>query len=219
MFTGLVEELGVLRFIRKGTDSAQLNIGVEKILDDIKIGDSIAVNGVCLTVTAFDNDTFTADVMSETLSKTNLGHLKPGDRVNIERALRIGDRLGGHLVSGHIDGVGTITSMVKHDIATIVTIKAPEEVMRYVVRKGSVAIDGISLTIVDCTVEKFSVSLIPHTAHVTNLGIKRVGAIVNLEADLIGKYVERLIGVYANSKNNSETSGVSIKLLMENGFI
>lgn len=193
MFTGIVEEIGRLVSTRRGVDSAQLVIGAEKVILDVKIGDSIAVNGVCLTVVRAGSGLFTADVMAETLAKTNLGELAPGDSVNLERALALGDRLGGHLVSGHIDGVGTIARREKHDIATLLTVRAPREVMRYIIRKGSVAIDGTSLTVVDFDRDTFQVSLIPHTAAATVLGCKKEGHRVNLEGDIIGKYIERLM--------------------------
>ncbi|HOV78523.1 MAG TPA: riboflavin synthase [Bacillota bacterium] len=216
MFTGIVEELGTLRSVRKGADSAQLVIAAEKIIPGLRIGDSVAVNGVCLTAVRFDDRGFTADVMAETLYKTNLGTLKSGDRVNLERALRLGDRVGGHLVSGHIDGVGTVSRLEKHDIATLVTVKAPDEVMRYVIKKGSVAVDGISLTVVDLTDDSFLVSLIPHTAASTTLGRKRIGDTVNLEGDIIGKYVEKLLN---RKENNTAGSGLTMGFLAEHGFI
>ncbi|OPX84201.1 MAG: Riboflavin synthase [Pelotomaculum sp. PtaB.Bin104] len=216
MFTGIIEELGVLRGTRQGADSAQLVIGAEKVLKDVQVGDSIAVNGVCLTVIHFTPRDFTADVMAETLAKTNLEKLTPGNPVNLERALRLGDRLGGHLVSGHVDGTGTIIRMEKHDIATLVSIRAPREVMRYIIKKGSVAIDGISLTVVDFQADNFQVSLIPHTAHATTLGLKRVGDNVNLEGDVIGKYIERL---FPNSNNYGKESKISLKFLSEHGFV
>lgn len=193
MFTGIVEEIGRLVSTRRGVDSAQLVIGAEKVILDAKIGDSIAVNGVCLTVVRAGSGQFTADVMAETLAKTNLGELAPGGSVNLERALALGDRLGGHLVSGHIDGVGIIVRREKHDIATLLTVRAPREVMRYIIRKGSVAIDGTSLTVVDFDRDTFQVSLIPHTAAATVLGFKKEGHRVNLEGDIIGKYIERLM--------------------------
>ncbi len=193
MFTGIVEELGRLRGLKKGSKSALLEIAAREVLQDVKLGDSIAVNGVCLTVTGFTKDWFTADVMAETLGKTNLGSLRPGDRVNLERALRLSDRLGGHLVSGHIDGVGTIIGQQVVDIAVVTEIEAPPQVLKYVVGKGSVAIDGISLTVVEVTSRGFTVSLIPHTAKLTTLGFKKIGDRVNLEGDVIGKYVERLL--------------------------
>mgnify|MGYP005845341555 CR=1 FL=1 len=216
MFTGIIEEIGLLRDIRKGNDSARLVIGAGKVLDDIRVGDSVAVNGVCLTAVNFTAREFTADVMAETLDKTNLGSLKSGDMVNLERALRLGDRLGGHLVSGHIDGVGRIISLERHDIATLVTVKAPGEVMRYVIKKGSVAIDGVSLTVVDFGSDSFQVSLIPHTAHLTNLGFKRVGDTVNLEGDIIGKYVEKLMSC---NKESGMESKLTMGFLAEHGFL
>lgn len=216
MFTGIIEEIGALMSIRHGPDSAQLVIEAEKVLEDSRVGDSIAVNGVCLTAVRFDSRRFTADVMAETLSKTNLGRLHSGDKVNLERALRLGDRLGGHLVSGHIDGVGTITRQERHDIATLISVRAPQEIMRYLIKKGSVAIDGASLTVVDLDTEHFRVSLIPHTAHATVLGLKRVGDMVNLEADIIGKYVEKL--VYPKEEAGRE-SRINLSFLSEHGFL
>lgn len=216
MFTGIIEEVGIIKGSSHGAASARLTVGAKKVLEGTRVGDSIAVNGVCLTVVQLTPQGFTADVMAETLSKTNLGGLMPGDRVNLERALRLGDRLGGHLVSGHIDGVGTITRREKHDIATLITIRAPRAVMRYVIKKGSVAIDGISLTVVDFQDDSFQVSLIPHTAHATALGEKETGAVVNLESDLIGKYVERL--TLFPEKNDME-SKINLKFLAEHGFL
>lgn len=222
MFTGLVEEKGHLISLRRGADSARLKIKAGLVMDGMRIGDSIAVNGVCLTVTVYDIGAFTADVMAETLAKTNLGALQSGDRVNLERALRLGDRLGGHLVSGHIDGVGTISKVEKHDIAILITIAAPASVMRYIIKKGSVAVDGTSLTVVDHNDESFRVSLIPHTAHATVLGGKKPGDQVNLEGDMIGKYVERWMGVAGRKENESEKTtqrGITADLLAEHGFI
>jgi len=193
MFTGIIEELGSLKGISMGGKSARLSVGAGTVTEDVKLGDSIAVNGVCLTVVEFDTSGFSADVMAETLRRTNLGELKPGDRVNLERALRPSDRLGGHIVSGHIDGVGAIESVVKEDIANVFTVSGPSEVMRYVIEKGSIAIDGISLTVVDHTEKNFRVSIIPHTAAQTTLGVKKPGDKVNLEADVLAKYVERLL--------------------------
>ena len=221
MFTGLVEEKGRLVFIRRGSDSARLKINASVIMDGLKLGDSIAVNGVCLTVTSFDRGQFEADVMAETLAKTNLGELHPGDPVNLERALKLGDRLGGHLVSGHIDGVGTILGMEKHDIATIVSIGAPPEVMRYIIKKGSVAIDGTSLTVVDFYEGSFKVSLIPHTAHATVLGEKKPGDRVNLEGDMIGKYVERWLGMKSETESEAKSKGggLNTEFLARHGFL
>ena len=224
MFTGLVEELGILQSVRHGAASAQLNIAAGKVTQDIRIGDSIAVNGVCLTAVKFSSQGFTADVMAETLAKTNLGNLKPGDRVNLERALRLGDRLGGHLVSGHIDGVGTVAAKETLDIAILITINAPPEVLRYIIKKGSVAIDGTSLTVVDFKDDSFQVSLIPHTAKETTLGFKKPGDTVNLEGDVIGKYIERLLQTRetygtATDKNNLAKTSVSLGFLAEHGFV
>lgn len=229
MFTGLVEEKGRLVSIRRGSASARLKVSARAIMDGLQLGDSIAVNGVCLTVTSFDRQQFEADVMAETLAKTNLGELQPGDRINLERALKLGDRLGGHLVSGHIDGVGTILKMEKHDIATLVTIGAPAAVMRYIIKKGSVGIDGTSLTVVDFNDDSFRVSLIPHTAHATVLGEKKPGDRVNLEGDMIGKYVERWLGMKSDDKSatktgvsseaKAETGGLSTDFLAQHGFL
>lgn len=220
MFTGLVEELGVLRGTARGADSARLTIEAREVVKDVRLGDSIAVNGVCLTVVEYERGYFVADVMAETLSKTNLGNLKPGDRVNLERAMRLGDRLGGHLVSGHIDGVGNITRKERYDIATLITVAAPPQVIRYTVKKGSIAVDGASLTVVDLDQGSFKVSLIPHTAHMTTLGIKKVGDTVNLEADIIGKYVERLLGQAASQgRESGEAKGITVEYLAEKGFM
>ncbi|MDP3045683.1 MAG: riboflavin synthase [Bacillota bacterium] len=189
MFTGIVEEIGLLKEFSGG----HITISARKVLEGTNLGDSISVNGVCLTVTEYGNDRFTADVMGETLAKTNLSDLRVGDRVNLERALKMGDRIGGHMVSGHIDGVGTILDKSPHGIAQVISVQAPELVMRYVIRKGSVAIDGISLTVVDCTDQTFRVSIIPHTAKLTTLGFKKKGDSVNLEADMLARYVEKFL--------------------------
>ncbi|MGB9802402.1 riboflavin synthase [Desulfofundulus sp.] len=219
MFTGLVEEIGVLRGMSRGRHSARLTIEAIKIVDDLQLGDSIAVNGVCLTVVAFDRSSFTADVMAETLDKTTLGLLKPGDRVNLERALRLGGRLGGHLVTGHIDGVGRILRRQEHDIAILLTIGAAPEVLRYIVKKGSVAVDGTSLTVVEVGEEDFLVSLIPHTARFTILGSKRTGDLVNLETDILGRYVERFINSPGQVGDRLKKSGISMDFLAEHGYI
>lgn len=220
MFTGIVEELGVLKEARKGSKSAFLKIQGQKVLEGVQLGDSIAVNGVCLTVTDFQPNYFTADVMNETLEKTNLGQLKIGEQVNLERALTLGTRLGGHLVSGHIDGVGKILTQRQVDIALVTEIEASSGILKYVIPKGSIAIDGISLTVIEVTDNSFSVSLIPHTAKLTTLGFKKVGDRVNLEADLIGKYVERLLGFKANdSDDGARNKGISLDYLSQHGFL
>ena len=216
MFTGLVEEVGVLRSVRRGAHSSVLSIGAREILDGLKIGDSVAVNGVCLTATAIDSGGFTADVMHETLNRSSLSALTAGGRVNLERALPAGGRLGGHIVSGHIDGTGTITARRRDDNAVWYTVAASPSLLRYIVEKGSIAMDGISLTVAGVTERDFSVSVIPHTAAVTILGGKGPGDVVNLETDIIGKYVEKLL-----RPRDAETAperGLTLEFLAQNGF-
>lgn len=215
MFTGLVEELGKVKTIARGAKSVRLTVAASKVLADVKLGDSIAVNGTCLTVVDYGDTFFTADVMPETVERTALAGLKSGDLVNLERTLRLGDRLGGHIVSGHIDGVGIISEMKKDDNAVLVRIEAGEEVMRYIIKKGSIAIDGISLTVVAYSKNWFTVSLIPHTASLTTLGVKKPGDSVNLEVDVIGKYVEKLLGL---QKPDPVESSITMDFLRENGF-
>ncbi len=193
MFTGIIEEMGTVRRLQRTTRSCQLTIAATIVLQDTKIGDSIAVNGVCLTVTDLQADAFTADVMPETLRRSSLGILHSGSLVNLERAMAANGRFGGHIVSGHIDGVGKIASKVPEGNAQIVTISADPSLLRYIVEKGSIAIDGISLTVAKVTNSSFSVSLIPHTGTCTTLLSKRAGESVNLETDVIGKYIEKLI--------------------------
>lgn len=215
MFTGLIEELGIVKAIQSGAKSIQLTITAKKVLEDVKIGDSIAVNGTCLTVVRYNQHDFTADVMPETVKRTVLSQLKIGDVVNLERTLALGDRFGGHIVSGHIDGIGTILSMTKDDNAIVVKIKVADHLLRYIIEKGSVAIDGISLTVVEVADSYFSVSLIPHSAQMTTLGKKAVGDIVNIENDIIGKYVERLLNL---SVKEEKRTSISMDFLRENGF-
>ncbi|WP_308526499.1 riboflavin synthase [uncultured Oscillibacter sp.] len=215
MFTGIVEEMGVLRSVRRGAHSAVLSIGAETVLSDLKIGDSVAVNGVCLTATTVDAGGFTADVMHETLNRSSLGALVPGSPVNLERAMAANGRFGGHMVAGHIDGTGTITARRQDDNAVWYTVSAAPSLLRYIVEKGSIAIDGISLTVASVAADRFSVSVIPHTAAVTVLGRKRPGDIVNLETDIIGKYVEKLLRPAADT---APKGGISLEFLMENGF-
>ena len=215
MFTGIIEELGTIRSIRRGAASAVLSIGAEAVLSDLRIGDSVAVNGVCLTATGVDGSGFTADVMHETLRRSSLGALGPGSRVNLERAIAADGRSGGHIVSGHIDGTGTIAERRRDDNAVWYTVSAPPALLRYIVEKGSVAIDGISLTVASVEADRFSVSVIPHTAAVTLLGAKGPGDVVNLETDIIGKYVERLL---RPADTPAARSGISLEFLAENGF-
>lgn len=197
MFTGIMEEMGVVKAIHPPLsnrgDSAQLVVLAKAVLDELSIGDSLTVNGTCLTVTAKTDQDFTVDISSETMNVTQLGSLKVGDAVNLERAMRIGSRLGGHLVSGHIDGVGTIRKRRKEEGTLLLSIEAPHEVLRYCIPKGSIAVDGVSLTLNRLNDKEFEVAIIPYTAEHTTLGIKGVGDTVNLECDLIGKYVERLL--------------------------
>ena len=216
MFTGIIEEIGKIQNIKKGTKSSVLNINGNKIFEDIHVGDSIAVNGVCLTVTSFAQNTFTADVMNETLSRSSLGSLKIGSFVNLERAMLANGRFGGHIVSGHIDGVGEIIKIEKDDNAIWYTIGAEDKLMKYIVEKGSIAIDGISLTVAKIDNCSFSVSIIPHTAKETILSHKSVGDIVNLENDVIGKYVDKLINF--NNENNKVESNITREFLIKNGY-
>ena len=215
IFTGIIEETGTINRIDRGINSSRINIKARTVLEGTKIGDSIAINGVCLTVTSLGNGNFTADIMAETLAKTNLGQLSGGQPVNLERAVRLGDRMGGHLVQGHVDGIGFIAEQKKMDIATILRIKAEQDLLAYVVKKGSIAIDGISLTVVDVLIDSFTISLIPHTSANTTLGYKKTGDSVNLETDIIGRYVERLIKKSPDQQKN----GMDIGFLAENGFI
>ena len=218
MFTGIVEEVGKVRGIRFGEKSSELIIEAKRVIDGTKLGDSICTNGVCLTVTNISGETFRADVMAETLRRSNLGDLSVGSKVNLERALSLNTRLGGHIVSGHIDGVGQVTSLVKEDNATWVTVKVSDELLKYIVEKGSVAIDGISLTVAYVDSECFKVSIIPHTGEETILLDKKVGDTVNIECDLVGKYVEKLLGINDVNKR-SEKSSINEEFLRDNGFL
>jgi len=213
MFTGIIEELGTVRSVEVRGEGARLTVEAPGIVAGARRGDSVAVNGVCLTITERTETAFAADVMAETMAKTNLGQLRRGARVNLERALRLGDRLGGHLVTGHVDGVGTITGRERVGIATVVTIRAPQEVVRYLIPKGSVAVDGISLTVVEVRGDAFTVSIIPHTAAVTTLGFKQPGDTVNLEADVIGKYVARFL------RREEGGQGITLDFLARSGFL
>ncbi|MFY0543925.1 riboflavin synthase [Brevibacillus sp. H7] len=219
MFTGIVEELGVLENVTGNSVASKLLIKADKVLKGVQLGDSIAVNGVCLTVTSFSSAHFTADVMPETMKKTNLGRLKRGETINLERAMRLGDRFGGHIVSGHVDGTGEIVSREPHANAVLFRIKAGADLLKYMVPRGSVAVDGISLTLVDVTAAGFTISIIPHTLSHTNMQGKHPGDLVNLECDVIGKYVERLMGWKTTEQHPSEATGLTMEVLRENGFL
>lgn len=217
MFTGIVEELGKVKAIVRGSKSIKLSIQCKSVLEDAKLGDSIAVNGICLTVTEIGEDFFTVDVMPETMQKTNLGKLSVTQNVNLERALKITDRLGGHIVSGHIDGIGKIISIKKDDNAIWFEIEASQEILKYIVMKGSITIDGTSLTVAGVQDGSFKVSIIPHTAEVTIIGIKGVGDTVNIECDILAKYIEKFF-IYKNEEQNNNKD-ISLEMLRENGFI
>lgn len=193
MFTGIVEEIGRIHHISKTNRAEKLVISCEKVLEGTKIGDSIAVNGTCLTVTAMDGTSFSADVTPETMRRTAFSLFRPGTPVNLERALRLGDRLGGHIMMGHVDGTGRILSIKKDDNAVNISISTDRKWMRYIIEKGSVAVDGISLTVAGRTEKSFSIVLIPHTGSETALLLKHPGDLVNLECDYLGKYVEQLL--------------------------
>ena len=216
MFTGIVEEVGTVKAIRRGVHSAVLTIQAKTVLEDAKLGDSIAVNGICLTVTSRTADVFTADVMHETLNRSSLAKLRPGSHVNLERAMAADGRFGGHIVSGPVDGVGTITDRRRDDNAVWYTITPPQTLLRYIVEKGSITIDGISLTVAAVTEKTFSVSLIPHTAAVTILGEKGPEDPVNLETDILGKYVEKLMR--PQEPETAKTETLNLEFLQKNGF-
>lgn len=231
MFTGIVEEIGTIKAIQKGASSAILRIQAAKIMTDMHIGDSIAVNGICLTVTEFSAKEFAADVMHETLNRTNLGQLRQGSSVNLERAMAANGRFGGHIVSGHVDGVGTVSNIQRDDNAIWYTISAAPEILKYIVEKGSITIDGTSLTVARVSDKDFAISAIPHTVAITILGQKKVGDKVNLENDIIGKYVEKLLqgGVQSSwqqadfqsgssGNHKQEKSGITMEFLAANGF-
>lgn len=217
MFTGLVEELGTIKSIDLHGTSGTIHINARKVLENTKIGDSIAVNGICLTVTSMRGSSFTADVMAETIRRSSLKSAKSGDKVNLERAMAADGRFGGHIVSGHIDGTGTISSMKKEENAVWVTVDAPAAILKYIVEKGSICIDGISLTVAYVDDRCFKVSIIPHTGEETTLLKRKVGDPVNLENDIIGKYVEKLMrfdisgaGASDSSSGNAGGSGSSL---------
>ena len=217
MFTGIIEEIGTVVQRIPGPSSARLIIAGQVIFSDLKLGDSVAVNGVCLTASAISGAQFTADVMPETLQRSALGSLRPGSRVNLERALAANGRFGGHMVMGHIDGMGKITHIRRDDNAIWIQIQAEAGILRYVIHKGSIAIDGISLTVAQVDDNGFSVSIIPHTAGATTLAERKIGDLVNLEADLLGKYVERLLRP-PNLETETAKSGITADFLKKHGY-
>ena len=213
MFTGIVEEIGTVEALGKGGGGFQLRVRARKVTEDAKLGDSIAVNGVCLTVTTFDVNGFAVGLSPETLRRTNLGEMKPGGRVNLERALRPFDRMGGHYVQGHVDGVGVITERRREGDSLLMRVRVPEEVSPYIVEKGFIAMDGVSLTVTGCGTEWFSVALIAFTQQVVTLTEKGVGDRVNLEVDIIGKYVQSFLA------RRGVQRGITAEFLAEEGFL
>jgi riboflavin synthase len=218
MFSGIVAEVGTVKAFEGSLESASLTIEASPAFSDVAIGESIAVNGVCLTVVHRHDSTFTVDVSPETLRATNLGELQPGDGVNLERSLCLNDRIGGHLVSGHVDGVGRIIDKRPEANALHYDLQVPKAMMRYVVPKGSIAVDGISLTVVACRPDGFQVTIIPHTAAVTIIGRKSPGATVNLECDIIGKYVERALHARLEGEG-AEAGELQAALLRRHNFV
>lgn len=214
MFTGIVEELGTVEQLRRGRHSAVLTVRAGTVLEGTKPGDSIAVNGVCLTVTALTEHSFSADVMHETLDRSALADVSIGSYVNLERAMAANGRFGGHIVAGHVDGVGRVTRVRRDDTAVWYTVQAPAQVMRYVVEKGSITIDGISLTVARVEEDSFSISAIPHTVAHTVLKDRRAGDRVNLETDIIGKYVEKLL----RPARTADGGGLTMEFLTQHGF-
>lgn len=214
MFTGIIEEVGKIAQIKKQGEFAVVTINASRVLEDVHLGDSIAVNGVCLTVTSFTSSQFTADVMSETLKRTSLGELQPSSPVNLERAMAANGRFGGHIVSGHIDGTGEVAEITPADNSVWYRIKTSPKLLRYIIEKGSITIDGISLTVVDVNDESFRVSIIPHTIKETNLGSKKIGSIVNLENDIVGKYIEQFL----TKKEPAPETKLTMDFLKNAGF-
>lgn len=217
MFTGIIEEIGQVLSIEKRQKSARITISCHTVLQDSKLGDSIALNGVCLTATNLTKSSFTADVMAETMRRSSLGGLKTGSFVNLERAMAANGRFGGHMVSGHIDGVGTISALRQEENATWVTVTTQPHILKYIVEKGSIAIDGVSLTVAYVDEAMFQISMIPHTAKETTLLKKGIGSVVNLECDVIGKYVEKLLLPQLQSQQK-EKSQITKDFLQQHGY-
>jgi len=219
MFTGIIEGLGTVTGLRPSASGQRITVDADFSLDRTKVGDSISVSGACLTAVLIEGRRFQADISPETLDKTTFKRAKIGDRVNLERALILSDRIDGHLVSGHVDGTGVIRSKQQAGNATLVTIEVPPWMSRYIIGKGSVAVDGISLTVNTCGPDHFEVSIIPHTGKLTTIGLKQNGTHVNIETDMIGKYVERFLAVYPKDAEKGETSKVDMNLLARTGFL
>ena len=217
MFTGLIAGLGTVERLAEDSTSCRLTVRALKILPGVKVGDSIAVNGVCLTVVHLQGNCFTADVMPETVRRTTLHQLQPGDKVNLEKALRPTDGLDGHIVQGHVEGVGRIQQITPEGNALVYRIEAPPELLRYIVAKGSIAVDGISLTVIEADDSGFGVSLIPHTAKMTTLGYKHAGDAVNLETDILARYVEKMLGLNKTSGTKPDTE-LTEEFLLRHGF-
>lgn len=215
MFTGIIEEMGTVLSVTKSSTEAHIIINANKIFEDLKLGDSVAVNGVCLTASEIKGNTFKADVMNETFSRSSLSQLKSGNHVNLERAMAANGRFGGHIVAGHVDGTGTISEIKKDGNAVIYKITASSKITKYIIEKGSIAIDGISLTVIGVDSDSFKVSIIPHTIKETVLSEKKEGSIVNLENDMIGKYVEQLL---LNKPEENKQSGITADFLTRYGF-
>jgi riboflavin synthase len=218
MFTGIVEEIGSISNMQKTGESYVLTIEARKVLEDVHLGDSIAVNGVCLTVTSFSGNHFKVDVMPETVKSSSLRILKRGTHVNLERAMAAGGRFGGHFVSGHIDGTGVVKSKKPFENAVYYEIEPDKEILKFIILKGSICVDGTSLTVFGITENSFTISLIPHTMSETILGEKDSGDVVNLECDMIGKYVGHFINGTANDQNQKRGGNLTAKFLEENGF-
>jgi len=216
MFTGIIEEIGKIKNVSNSGDGASIIIQASKVLEDVNLGDSISTNGVCLTVNQFNSNSFRVDVMAETMRRSNLKDLKIGSKVNLERAVAVGTRLGGHMVSGHIDNVGVIEGYEKEDNAVWITVRPPQDLLKYIINKGSIAVDGVSLTVAYVDDSSFKISIIPHTKDATTLIGKGVGQLVNLECDLIGKYIEKLVNHKANSKE--EKKDITMDFLAKHGF-
>lgn len=216
MFTGLVEEIGVIGSVSKTAKSARITIQAKEVLHELKIGDSVSTNGVCLTVTEFGTSWFSVDVMAETMRYSSLDFAKNGTSVNLERALRLGDRMGGHIVSGHVDGLGTISQIEQEENATWLSITTSSSLLHYIIHKGSVAIDGVSLTVAYVDDYSFKVSIIPHTKAMTTLHSKRIGEVVNIECDMMGKYIEKFI---THKVDDVVTSAIDENFLREHGYM